>query len=480
MLFSLSSRSNHGKDAASPPRTSPSELSEKYDRPLAFWHINPHDRETLINHIMPCMAGSLRKESLLQTIVERHPWAEEFVGSEFTEVISSDSACFRETAAAFWMNPTTMTAALLRLTRLWFFVLLRYTYRKRFFEGREKCRSNLDIRDIDHDGHYIAKLADMEVYHLTRIPNRCGASYYRSSYKDARQRLGWRSFCERIRSFCGSLGLYTSTENPEKNIQELRHNLTSIMMRREWSRRLARNTVLIRTTKKDVKRIDERVTSGAVHGDEAIKETKLEVQEMSRRVEELQLMSPLLNQARQRSVELSNEFKNLRTACGKMTERLACRIQRSDETSKQLIQSLRSEVEELLKQFAYSNVREEGYITAEALVLCRWLLEHLPAARLTQESFSLRWKQFWRRQWDQCKKVRRASHPLWELVNDERFNRVGVKLYGTLSERLHHYGHQRGDELHADVQRVLDVIRPVHYDDNGKVDLEAERKRWTS
>jgi hypothetical protein len=36
----------------------------------------------------------------------------------------------------------------------------------------------------------------------------------------------------------------------------------------------------------------------------------------------------------------------------------------------------------------------------------------------------------------------------------------------------------RIDPLDPDVRKVVEVISPMHYDSNGQIDIEAERKRW--
>jgi hypothetical protein len=119
-------------------------------------------------------------------------------------------------------------------------------------------------------------------------------------------------------------------------------------------------------------------------------------------------------------------------------------------------------------------------MTPEALLSCRWLLEHLPAAHTGQQGLGFHWRQFWNNHWSQYKKNPKfKSHPLWNLAGNERYNKAGIYLYGTLSNRLHEYGNQMGDKLDPDAQTVIDAIRPVNYDACGNIDLQAERKRWS-
>lgn len=443
------------KEAISSPRAPPMVLSEIPNQPLEFWYIRPHDRGTLIDHIMPYMAEPLPRKHSLQTILDRHAWAEELVKSEVRDAIGDSSACLSQSRAAFWLNPTTMTQDLLALTRLWFFMLLRYTYRKRFFEGRRSSQSELIVRDLcaHRDSHYLSELSDNSFHCLTRLEKKYGASFYRSSRKDTKQRLAWTSFCERIRTFCKSLGLHTSSNNPEKNLRELRHNLTPIVLHQKWlyvNDQLAEHTSLVCNLRADAQTMDERVMRNIA----MIESMKREIQG---------LVEP-----RQRDVEIGRKFEDL-----------ARDVQQSDENSMRLIHSLQSGLKELRNGLGLYLSNEENNITADGLILCRWLLEHLPSANPRQERLGYHWRQFWQYQWDQCRKnMKRQGHPLWKLVSDEKYNKVGRNLYGTLSHRLHRYGHQRGDKLHPDVQRILEVIRPVHYDTTGVIDLEAERKRW--
>jgi hypothetical protein len=429
------------EDVAVSPRTSPKRISEEFHLPVDFWYIKSHDRQALNEHIIPYVARELHDKYLLRTFMEKHTWTEELVKSELTEMDrDEDSACLGKTTAAFWTNPTSTTVGLLCLTRLWFFLLLRYTYCRRFCEGRELSQHVLDVRDLcTHQDVYCSALTEDAIYRLTRLRNRYGASFYRGSHKDTRRRLGWTRFCGRIRTFCASVGLHTSSRNPEKNLWDLGRNLTPIIMHRKWSNvmsQLGKENILALNIRKDVTKLNERVASGACHNVQRMKDMDTVIEDVNLQIEGLR---------------------------------------RNDETYKQLIESLQRGLDELRVGSSSSQAREEGYMTAEALLLCRWLLEHLPAAHPRSEGLGHHWKQFWQIHW---KRSKRQSHPLWELAGDDRYNKVGRNLYGTLSNHLHKYGHQLGDKLHPDVQRVVDVIKAVHYDASGKIDLQAERMRW--
>jgi hypothetical protein len=479
MHLSLGLLSARTEDVTLSPRPSPQIQYEESDQTVDLWYIKSHDRQALVDRIMPSMARSLHKKDLLCNFMERRSWAGELVKSELTGTnADDDSACFRQTTAAFWTDPTSLALDLLQLTRLWFFLLLRSTYRRHFFEGRESSRGVLDVRDFCTFQHVylFSELSEDAIHRLSCVRNRYGASFYRSSYKDTKRRLGWTSFCERIRAFCESVGLHTSSKHPEKNLWDLRHNLTSIMMHQKWLyiiNPLIKEVVLARNMRVDVKKLNERMASGAMHNVQMMENMERGIMDLKSQFEDLK------QEPQQIDMKISTKLKKFRVANEKKLKELDCDIRHTDETSRQLIESLGREIKELRIGLGCTDTRKEERMTAEVLILCRWLLEHLPATNSGQQRLGHHWRQFWKHHWDQCKINReRKSHPLWELASDEKYNKVGRNLYGTLSERLHGYGYQLGDSLHPDVQRVVDVIRPIHYDDGGKVDLYAERMRW--
>lgn len=58
------------------PRTHPMVLSRNLDHPLKLWHIEPNEREPLINHIMLYMGVALEQSHLRWTVLGRHAWVE--------------------------------------------------------------------------------------------------------------------------------------------------------------------------------------------------------------------------------------------------------------------------------------------------------------------------------------------------------------------------------------------------------------------
>ena len=452
------------QEAKSSPPVNFDILPSPPECPLDSWYLQPHDRETLQRRVMPYMAVSLQKSYQLQTVRRQHTWAGEMIQAYIGRgpPARCDPAWFHQTVTAFWTDPTTLVKHLLELTRIWFFILLRYTYRKHFSWGRDLSRSNLDERDFcaEYSYDYSSALSEDEISRLTRQKNKYGATYYRKSYKDTEKRIEWRTFCERVRSFCQLIGLHTSSKNPERNIQDLHSSLTSIILCHQIQITSAQHTAVLHKLGKRVRKMDERMASGAVHNQGVVRNLERELQDMTRAIEELEQKFPQADEVLRKDVEIT-ELKALRVA---------------HENS---LRGIDQDLKEIRNDFDRVHTQAETCLTADKLVLCRWLLEHLPTNNVTQDRLGYYWRQFWTIQWEQCKKKKRASHPLWGLVGDEKFYSVGKALYGTLSDRLHKYGHQRGENLSPYTQRVVDVIGPVHYDVDGKIDLEAERRRWT-
>jgi hypothetical protein len=189
---------------------------------------------------------------------------------------------FQQTTALFWKNPTRAIAKLVRLTRAWSFTLLRYTYRTRFFDGSTTYRSDLDIPDIQsyEARRYISELIENEVHRLVYIPNKYGATFYRSSYRSIKRCPAWTRFCARIRTFCDFMGLFTSPEDPEQSLKELQNNFSPLVLRQKWLRTAAHldeTAVLARGTERHVKELEQRVASAGLINLKLTKETRRHV-----------------------------------------------------------------------------------------------------------------------------------------------------------------------------------------------------------
>jgi hypothetical protein len=111
---------------------------------------------------------------------------------------------------------------------------------------------------------YAARLTKRDIHRLTGIPNKYGATFYRSCYKDVQRCSGWKSFCASILWFCKSIQFPTNSDSPERILEELEGNLPSVILQRRWSRtaaRLAETSHLAMGTADYMKRLDAKVTS---------------------------------------------------------------------------------------------------------------------------------------------------------------------------------------------------------------------------
>lgn len=223
---------------------------------------------------------------------------------------------------------------------------------------------------------------------------------------------------------------------------------------------------------------EEQIISSAMHHSNAMEETQKEIQDLKRQCDEFGQSSPLLLESQQKHTELLAQLEKSRTTYELRLKDLERDIKQSNQVIKQLSQSVDSKFRDLNRPNNIITQRKDC-ITAEVLIICRWLLEHLPTTNLKQNQLGQTWQRFWDIQWAQCKgKLKPTSHPVQCLIGDIKYNKIGKCLYSTLSDRLHKYGLQKNDKLHPDVEKVIRAIGPVHYDNSGRVDLVAERKRW--
>ncbi|KAL1602133.1 hypothetical protein SLS59_004818 [Nothophoma quercina] len=345
MHFLRGLMNGQAKDDPSLPLPSLKKFPRNPAKPLSFWYIKSHDRRTLKEYILPYMVESLPERHLMRVILERHPWTNHLVNSQDMTALQDR---VRQISASFWKDPATATLVLLQLTRMWFFSLVRYIYRIRYFEGHQTLLEDADLQDIrtQENQMYIAQLSEDVIYRLTCVQNK------------------YETICTKLQA----------------DISKLRSTVVS----------------------------------------------------------------------------------------------------QPKKPPDQLLTSLKQQIEDLDAKLTRSHAPTQAHrFTAEDLATCRWLLEHLPGGPWIQGRVGLRWGQYWQKHWTRCRlEVQRRNHPIWQLARDERFHKVGKELYATLSDRLHKYGALKGDALLPDVQRVVDAIKPVHFHDDGKVDLQAEKGRW--
>src|SRR4051812_41993923 len=105
LLSSFKRQASPTKKAASqPPRTYryPKVLSKDPIRPLGRWHVKPDDDQKFLDVVMPYMVPSLRKEHLLQSFLDKHVWAKEFLEPELAGEVGDATVSFHQAAAEFW------------------------------------------------------------------------------------------------------------------------------------------------------------------------------------------------------------------------------------------------------------------------------------------------------------------------------------------------------------------------------------------
>lgn len=468
-----------------PPLSSTKSIPGRRHKALDFWYIAPHDRDSLSRTIMPYMAGHIPRRYLLKSLLEKHDWACEIFGLPATQMEDAILDRLQNTTAAFWTDPRRTIVTLVKLARAWFFTLLRYTYRTRFFYGSKNHQSFPDIQDITalETYQYTSELTEYQVYCLTSIPNKYGASFYRKSYKIIQQCSAWIGFCIRIRTFCESLGLFACPEDPEQSLQDLQNNLSFVMAQQEQYKtttQLQKIAFLAHETARYVDEVDKRVFSEVSNHHDLMEKMRQQVVDLLLQCDKLSSAQELSKKSQQRNWELS---VGLQTQCEAWEKELQCldsKIEGSDARFQREIAMLAEQIKGSGMILAQSNVSKSAHPNVELLVACRWLLEHLPAGGSLQHGFGLRWKLFWQNQWKAYwKGARGDGHPLRGLFGDEKYNKVGKRLYGTLSNFLHGYGRLRVDPLESDVQKVVETISPVHYKNDGQIDLESERRRWS-
>jgi hypothetical protein len=200
------------------------------------------------------------------------------------------------------------------------------------------------------------------------LRNKYRASFYMGNYKDTKRRFDWTSFCVRIKAFCESVGLQTLSNNLEENLWNLRHNLTIIMMDRKWKSQLERNIFQEHDTRRHMKKLVEVVQSGATYNVQRAKETDQMIEDVNVRIDALR------QEQQDTNAEVFVEMKRLNTVNKGNVRALDSSIRQNEKTSKKLIESLQTGYKKPHVDSVYSLTPEEGCITAEALVLCRWLL----------------------------------------------------------------------------------------------------------
>lgn len=482
LIFGSGSRPENG--CASSLGTPPAVVPEKPFKPLEFWCIATHDRKTLVERITPYMVADLPREYLIQTLAAEYGWSCEMFLPGAAKTGDDSVSCWQRVVTEFWESPSQTIEKLLLLVQAWFYTLLRYTYRMRFSVRGKRCGSDPIVGDIYSctKEQYTAGLTKREIHRLTGVPNKYGATFYRSCHRDVQHCSDWKSFCASILRFCKTIQFPTSSDSPEQILEELGGNLPSVILQRRWSHtatRLAETSNLAMGIAAHVTRLDERVT---FEGSSNLKR----VERMEQEIGVLRVQCGRLSLACETMVEpedcvslVSTKLQSHQRAWGRQLACLQNNICKSEANFNRSIAALAEQMRRDRMGGGGAYAPKHASSSLESLVACRWLLENLPAASDNQKGFGSEWRSFWTLQWSQCESiVKCGNHPLRTLKDDERYNRVGQNLYGTLSNMLHGYGHLRNVPLHPDVQTMVKTIGPIHFNKDEQIDIEAERRRW--
>lgn len=463
------------RDACSPSLdTAPAGIPGGPFKSLDFWGIAAHDRKTLVDRISPYMVARLSRRYSIQTVAADCGWSCSIFSSGTAQTGDDSVSCWRRVVTEFWENPRQTTDNLLMSVRAWFYTLLRYTYRIRFSAQGKRCQSDLILGDLRSctQKPYTAGLSKRDVHRLTGIPRKYGATFYRSCYKDVQYSSDWKVFCASILWFCKLIHFPTYSDCPEQVLKELRGNLPAVVLQQRWlhtASRIVETSAQVAGTAEDLKRLEERVSCECSSNTKRIEQMGHEIGSLRIQCRKLSLACETMAEAQ------SKEVRTQQRAWGKQLENLRNAVCKSEARCKKSIAAL-------AEQMKNDHIASDGATalsSLETIVACRWLLETLPDASGKQKGFGGEWGLFWKLQWSQCEQgLTSGKHPLHRVKGEERYNKVGKSLYGTLSTVLHGYGHLRNVPLHPDVRTIVAAISPIHYNKEKQIDIEAERRRW--
>lgn len=231
-------------------KTSPLELH--YLRPpnVPFWNVERHHRAHLAM-VLPYMTSQIIGRLSLVEYLRSLKWSSEFVKSGEAS-IETDRTSLNRTEEAYRLNPTGFIESLSDLVGVFFFTLVRYDFRFRFF-SRTNLGAYFDVGTLRNDNDYCRSMNDSEKSRLSEVRRdrpRYGTKFYRDSYTYATKSQTWTCFCERIRLFCHHLGirhlsthlfnnlellhLYGTLQQTQLAIETLRHDFQLSAEEVEW------------------------------------------------------------------------------------------------------------------------------------------------------------------------------------------------------------------------------------------------------
>ncbi|KAF1965452.1 hypothetical protein BU23DRAFT_25203 [Bimuria novae-zelandiae CBS 107.79] len=486
------------------PQVSPDGRCQSLD----FWVTK--DKKEVVKRIVPYLTGQIPKNRHLGSLKEEKPWIEELIESEDDEddeeEDEGEEESFSDLEAAFWKDPETITNELRDVTRTWFYMLLRYTFRTKHRDGWKKTSPAFDLEDFDGE-EFTSQLDEKQVRALVRRDGLINE--YKETYKETKQRTGWTRFCARLRSFTELVGLQTTSTKVEQILQELQKGLPDL----KNAKKLEAQRLLIErlqaeknstTSSESVNALrqrfeakqaeSERILRERLEAKKAESERILRQQLEAKKAESERLLRQQLESKKaesERTLRARLEAKNAE-AERKLRESLAAKNAEAERALRQKIEA-NAEAERKLREDLQAKAEaERKHRLHDALVSCRELMEKLvgekPVVKGSYmpggQQFKQRWKDLFHEQWTKCKARKPAGHPLLGLVAQQKYYVVGKELYGTISERLHNHREYRDKEVDADVSRMIFAILPAVYSKPNSTEAErdwnlaTEKKRW--
>ncbi|KAK7182429.1 hypothetical protein PSPO01_11427 [Paraphaeosphaeria sporulosa] len=495
------SRSPSRPRQSDPPRDKPKAAPVELFQSLDFWVIK--DQSKVAKRIVPYMTAKIQEDQQLHSFIKAKPWMEELISSEDDDdedEDDDDAEDLSDTEAAFWKDPEATMKNLRDVTRSWFHMLLRYTFRAKLRDGWKTPSLPFDLKEFD-DEAFTSQLEEKQVRSLIRRPNLF--SEYKETYKETKGRIGWTRFCARIKLFAELVGLETESIKVEQILQELEKSLPDL----KNARKLQAQSLLIERLKADAQ--SERALREKIAADAASVTTLRERFESKKAESERQLREQLeaKKAESERLLRKQLEAKGAE-AERKLRKQLEAKTAEAEKKLREQLEAKNAESERALRERLAANAESERKLREnlqaksdaerkhrihDCLVSCRELMEklvggELPAAKqqgpFKGQQYKQRWKDMFHTQWNNCKASRKPGHPLVGLVTQQKYYIVGKDLYGTISERLHNHKEYRDKEVDADVLKMVHAILPAAYSSPTSTEKErdwnitTEKKRW--
>lgn len=485
--------------------------ADKRCQSLDFWVIK--DKKDVIKRVVPYFTGVMPEKQQLKSLKKEKPWIEELCESEDEDdEEDEEDDDFSDLENAFWRNPEAMISELRDVTRIWYYMLLRYTFRTKNEDGWKEKSPAFEMEDLESED-FTSQLDEKQVRILTKRPTLF--SEYKETYKETKQRIGWTRFCERMKSFTEVLGLVSESTKVEQLLQELEKSLPDmkntkkleaqrvIIERLQAERERASkesstaNTESVNALRQrfEAKQAEsERVLRQQMEAKKAESERILRQQLEAKKAESERILRQQLESKKaesERTLRARLEAKNME-AEKKLRESLAAKNAEAERTLRGQL-AANAEAERKLREDLQAKAEtERKHRLHDALVSCRELMEKLvgekPAVKGSYmaggQQFKQRWKDLFHEQWTKCRARKPIGHPLTSLVGQQKFYVVGKELYGTISERLHNHREYKDKDVDADVLRVVYAILPAAYSNATSTEAErdwtlaTEKKRW--